>query len=179
MGLPSRLAAAMVGPAAALYITSQRNRLDEAARPLSESLCRAMGAHFHTNILTATRLYVGESLPLPATLANLPGVPSPSAIGGITFDHVIATRRTPDPAFLFHELVHVVQYRLLGVSRFARMYVRGFLESGSYANIPLEQHAYQLEWRFREGGLFSVEALVKDWIVRQGAPPKENGGSAL
>ena len=53
------------------------------------------------------------------------------------------------PALMFHELVHVVQYRELGVKKFSELYVRGFLDTGEYLSIPLERVAYHLEGLFR------------------------------
>lgn len=44
-------------------------------------------------------------------------------------------------ALLFHELVHVEQYRHIGVSRFADLYLKDFLNGGGYFEIPLEQNA--------------------------------------
>jgi hypothetical protein len=71
-------------------------------------------------------------------------------------------------SLLFHELVHVVQYRLLGVSAFANLYVRGFLRGGSDHDIPLECCAFELEHRFVTGNTaFSVEAEVGAWIDGQ------------
>jgi len=67
---------------------------------------------------------------------------------------------------LFHELVHVEQYRQLGVPRFSELYVRGFLTGGGYEGIPLERNAYALGARF-EANLqerFSVSDDVTDWI---------------
>ena len=50
---------------------------------------------------------------------------------------------------LFHELVHVVQYDVLGTSRFATQYVTGWAEAGFvYEKIPLEVQAYALQHRF-------------------------------
>jgi hypothetical protein len=58
--------------------------------------------------------------------------------------------------------VHVVQYRHLGVSSFADLYVRGFLNGGSYEEIPLEKQAYELEARFANNGeAFSVDDDVQ------------------
>ena len=55
-------------------------------------------------------------------------------------------------------LVHVVQYRLLGIEEFARLYVRGYLHGG-YDGTPLEICAYQLDGRFIMGSVgFDVEA---------------------
>jgi hypothetical protein len=69
------------------------------------------------------------------------------------------------PSLLFHELVHVVQFRLLGVQRFARLYTRGFLSTGSYLGIPLERCARDLESRFAiDPAPFDVAAEVTTWI---------------
>ena len=71
---------------------------------------------------------------------------------------------------LFHELVHVEQYRQLGMVRFAELYVRGFLTGGSYEAIPLEVNAYTLERRFKSHPrrVFSVQAEVMNCIAEIG-----------
>jgi hypothetical protein len=68
---------------------------------------------------------------------------------------------------LFHELVHVEQYRQLGVPRFAELYVSGFLSSGSYEAIPLEVNAYALGARYENDSAqhFSVADEVSTWIA--------------
>src|ERR1039457_2000817 len=43
---------------------------------------------------------------------------------------------------LFHELVHVEQYRQLRIPRCSELYVDGFLTGVGYDGIPLEVHAY-------------------------------------
>ena len=71
------------------------------------------------------------------------------------------------PGLLFHELVHSVQYRLLGVPRFSMLYVRGFLRTRSYEAIPLERNARELEGRFSAGRApFDVESEVAASIER-------------
>jgi len=68
---------------------------------------------------------------------------------------------------LFHEFVHVEQYRQLGVPRFAELYVRGFLNGGSYDAIPLEVNAYALGGRYENDPTqhFSVAEEVAAWIA--------------
>jgi len=63
-------------------------------------------------------------------------------------------------------LVHVEQYRQLGVPRFAGLYVRGFLNGGGYDGIPLEMNAYELGGRFEADPArkFSVEEEVTAWV---------------
>jgi len=82
-----------------------------------------------------------------------------SSIGAITLVDVIAYPAGMDRSTLFHELVHAVQYRVLGLQKFARLYVTGFLNGGGYDGIPLERQAYELEERFSRDPrtVFSVE----------------------
>jgi hypothetical protein len=63
----------------------------------------------------------------------------------------------------FHELAHVEQYRQLGIPQFSELYVRGFLNGGSYEAIPLEVNAHTLEGRFEANHhqRFSVEGEVR------------------
>jgi hypothetical protein len=58
-------------------------------------------------------------------------------VDAITLDHVIAAREPMGRPLLFHEMAYVVQYRLLGVKAFARLYVRGFFAAGGNHGIPL------------------------------------------
>src|SRR5436305_326073 len=84
--------------------------------------------------------------------------------GAIAFDTTIvvapqATEAAPAKftELIFHELVHVVQYRLLGVDRFAQLYVDGWMAGRArfrddpaqrYMNILLEHMAFQLQGRY-------------------------------
>jgi hypothetical protein len=66
---------------------------------------------------------------------------------------------------LFHGLVHVAQYEVLGQERYLDLYVRAFVQTGNYTSVPLEMQAYQLDNRFMEdpGNPFSVENEVRKW----------------
>jgi len=68
---------------------------------------------------------------------------------------------------LFHELVHVEQYRQLGIPRFAELYVLGFLNGGDYDHIPLERNAYELGGRYESNPAqqFSVADEVARWLA--------------
>ena len=94
-------------------------------------------------------------------------------MAAITYEDTILVDavRFPEEAslpLLFHELVHVVQYRILGTAEFARRYVSGWIDAGRvYRRIPLEVQAYDLEHRFASGERFaeSVETLVRAGLV--------------
>lgn len=92
------------------------------------------------------------------------GLPDFSNMAAITFDSAVVFHEPLTPQLIFHEMVHVVQYRLLGMKEFARLYVRGYLHGG-YDGTPLEICAYQLDGRFIMGGApFDVEAEVRAWV---------------
>jgi hypothetical protein len=92
------------------------------------------------------------------------GLPDFTTMAAITFDDVVVFHEPLTPQLIFHELVHVVQYRLLGIAEFARLYVRGYLHGG-YEGTPLETCAYELDGRFIMGSVgFDVEAEVRAWI---------------
>jgi hypothetical protein len=64
----------------------------------------------------------------------------------------------------FHELVHVVQWQVLGPERFLALYADG-LEKQGYRSSPLEAMAYDHEARFNSGTTpFSVEAEVRQQL---------------
>jgi hypothetical protein len=165
--------ASVVGWPVAHYIQTQRNRLAPAATPLSIDFKLRLRNYFSDADLERVRIVEQDPLPIPdppfyPVLWRLRlDFPRPSLVAAITFGDVIAARETMTDQLLFHELVHVAQYRLLGVKTFARLYVRGFLAGGSYQDIPLERCAFELDLRFAmEGRPFSVEAEVQEWLER-------------
>jgi hypothetical protein len=56
----------------------------------------------------------------------------------------------------------------LGLDEFARLYVTGFLNGGSYEKIPIEIHAYGLQGRVEANPsqAFSVEDDVAEKIAK-------------
>lgn len=168
------LAAAFPALPVAAYIASQRNRLSRRGTPLAAEQRAAVAPYFSPEILDAARLFIDQDLPIPevpfrsALRSCGLHIPGTSTIAAITFDHLIVARDSLYPTLLFHELIHVVQYRLLGVGVFARLYVAGFLQERCYERIPLERCAYALEERFASSRMpFDAEAAVLSWI--QGA----------
>jgi hypothetical protein len=93
------------------------------------------GVSFRPEVLDRVRILLADPLPMPeppfASVMRRCGFdfPSPSFTEAITFEDVIACREGMNASLLFHELVHVVQYHVLGVREFARQYVSGFLDT--------------------------------------------------
>jgi hypothetical protein len=156
------------------YISTQREKYAPRAIPLSAQPKAAMNGFFSPQLLEGTRLLVlqGERVANPdfyPMLRNLGfnNLPDQSTMGAITFSDVVVSHEAFSDGLLFHELVHVEQYRQLGIPRFSEFYVRGFLNGGSYEAIPLEVNAYTLGGRF-EGNpdsQFSVADEVRKWAA--------------
>jgi len=114
-----------------------------------------MAGFFLSQVLDAARVLVlhavrVENPPFYPMLVGmgLSELPDFSRAAGITFGDVIVSHEPFTDGLLFHELVHVEQYRQLGIPRFSELYVRGFLSVGGYDGILLEANAYELGRRF-------------------------------
>jgi hypothetical protein len=159
----------------AQYITAQREKYASHAIPLSAPQRAVMTGFFSAQLLDSARVVVlrGERVANPEfypMLRNLGfnNLPDQSTMGAITFSEVVVSHVPFTNGLLFHELVHVEQYRQLGIQRFSELYVRGFLSGGSYGAIPLEVNAYTLGGRFEANSsqAFSVEDEVRGWAVQ-------------
>jgi hypothetical protein len=156
------------------YISTQREKYAPRAISLSARQKAAMNGFFSPHLLEGTRLLVlrGERVANPDFYPMLRSLgfnnlPDQSAMGAITFSDVVVSHETFSNGLLFHELVHVEQYRQLGIPRFSERYVHGFLTGGSYEAIPLEVNAYTLGGRFESDPrrMFSVEDEVGRWAT--------------
>ena len=155
------------------YITAQRDKFRKRCDPLTREQRAAMDGFFSPHLLDSVRVINLDGhrvanpsfYPMLAEMgfANLPNF---GEMAAITFSDVVVSHVPFTNGLLFHELVHVEQYRRLGVTRFAELYVQGFLTGGGYDGIPLEVHAYGLGARFEASPRqrFSVSDEVLDWI---------------
>lgn len=138
----------------AVFIEEQQRTHAPASRALSPAERTPLAVHFSGEVLDQVRLTRVKHLQNPPFYAELEqmgfqNLPQVRRMAAVTFIDVIVAQVDFTPWLLFHELVHVVQYRELGVQKFAELYVRGFLETGEYLSIPLERVAYHLEGLFR------------------------------
>jgi hypothetical protein len=154
------------------YITVQRERYTPSAMPLSLIQRAAMDGFFSSDVLNVLLLTLqGGRIQNPPFYPQLQEIgfrnlPDQSTMAAITFVDVVVSHIPVTNGLLFHELVHVEQYRQLGIARFSELYVTGFLNGGGYERIPLEVHAYRLGAQY-EANLqerFSVEHAVSDCI---------------
>lgn len=158
----------------AAWVQAQSNLHRPNGRVLTAQEKQNFSGFFEPETLDATRMRkvpVIENPEFYGQLAQL-GVQVPldfSQMAGITFADtiLISVARTPLGApldsLIFHELVHVVQYEVLGVPEFVLRYVQGWAQNGfRYDGIPLERDAYELQGRYdsQPQRAFSVRAEV-------------------
>jgi hypothetical protein len=155
------------------YIASQREVYLPEAFPLTEEQRQAVQGFFLPEIIDGARLVVLQNARVqnpnfyPQLLQlGFRNLPDFRLMAAITFGNVVVSHQPFTEGLLFHEFVHVEQYRQLGIPQFSNLYVRGFLTGGGYEGIPLERNAYALGARFeaypRER--FSVSDDVTEWI---------------
>lgn len=152
------------------YIKTQRNKFLFQASPLTSAQRDIMSGFFSRDLLDLARVVVLDGIrlknpPFHGLLKTLgfSNLRDLSEVSAITFDYVIVSHQSLTDALLFHELVHVEQYRQLGIRRFSELYARGFLTGGG---IPLESNAYELGGRFEANhqDRFSVAEVVAQLI---------------
>jgi hypothetical protein len=150
----------------ARYIAYHRRRLGPQATAIPGEMLTSLHQYFPPAVLAETRI-VRATMPEASLyplvgLFGIKGLLEMSSIGAITLVELVAHPDELDRETLFHELVHVVQYRVLGLKRFARLYVHGFLKGAGYEGIPLERQAYELGAQFEKDSkkVFSVEEDV-------------------
>ena len=136
--------------AAARYIEKHAKENRPRSRKLTIREQEALGRFFAPDLLHRARVAIAAPPAPPkiqklATIFGLPPLLESARTAAITFNNVIVHAESLSLRLLFHELVHVEQYKQLRVKDFARLYVSGFLRTGAYEQIPLKRHAYELE----------------------------------
>lgn len=157
------------------WVQEQQSRHRRHARMLTAQEKGALVGFFEDSTLDTARVKCVPIIENPGFYHDVPIQQRPSLIdftqmAGITFvdtiliSHKHHTQDPPSPSLLFHELVHFVQYGLLGRDAFVEQYVLGWIQSaGTYDCIPLERQAFDLEGRYtnQPHAHFSVEAEVR------------------
>jgi hypothetical protein len=159
--------------AVAKYIESQRQAFLPEGFPPEEEQRLAVAGFFLPEVIDRARLVVLQNARVqnpdfyPQLLQlGFRNLPDFRLMAAITFGDIVVSHQPFTLGLLFHELVHVEQYRQLGIPQFSNLYVRGFLTGGGYEGIPLERNAYALGARFEANPRqrFSVADEVSEWL---------------
>ena len=123
-----------------------------------------MPLYFSTDTLTSAKVVLVDRLPIPPLstwgLTRFADFERGN-FDGITYLNTFFIRRGElgNEAIHFHELIHVVQWRILGPEQFLRSYSDD-LERFGYRDSPLEVMAYDAEAAFMAKGTFDAEKMV-------------------
>lgn len=159
------------------WVQSEREEHRPAARDLTEVEKSEFAPFFDPIVLGFAKIKVVPSISNPGFYAqlrdsHLPGLLDFTQAVGITFrDTILVSQRylayhSQLRPLIFHELVHVVQYEVLGVVDFIERYVKDWVDNGlDYLAIPLEAKAYELQKRYEKGLKKGFSVLDE---VRQG-----------
>jgi hypothetical protein len=137
-----------------------------AAQPVTSLGFTRLANYYDASLLAAGKVVVVARVPMPPLAAmgldRFKDFERMDA-GGITYldTYFVRADHAHVESLHFHELVHVVQWRLLGPEKFLALYADG-LERFGYRNSPLEVMAYDFQDRFeREPEPFSVEVACQ------------------
>jgi hypothetical protein len=142
------------------WVKTERDARYPRARRLTAEEQGSMTPFFSPAALAVARIQHIPTIPNPAFYDALPqmGLAIPldfSRMWGLTLIDCILIAESKvgvgqlPRQLLFHELVHVAQYQLLGVDDFIHRYVRGWSANGEdYNRIPVEVQAYTLDQQY-------------------------------
>ena len=147
---------------ATAWVKAQRERHRPNARELTREEKQPLAGFFPPEILNAARVKEVRKIENPAFFSVYTGAGKPvpldfSRAAGLTLIDTILITRSSRPLsspsglpLLLHELVHVVQNRVLGTDQNLDRYIRSWAEGGRrYRSIAFEDQAFELQNRFR------------------------------
>lgn len=156
------------------YLRDQRQRYLPDALPLNNQQKARMWPYFSPTILDQVRMVElqGQRVSPPAFYAEasalgFDNLPEVTHMDSLTFIDILVFNETLTERSLFHALVHFVQFQVLGVERYAELFVQSFIKTRAHFSVPLEAHAFTLESRFMRPSAekFSVEDHVLRWVT--------------
>jgi hypothetical protein len=127
--------------------------------------------YFNDEFLKTVKFVAVERVPVPPLSAiglNQFAAFERGDYDGITFLDTFFVRhhRAADENLHFHELIHIIQWRLLGPESFLAAYAAG-LEAFGYRSSPLEVMAYDAQVEFAQNARpFDAEKLVLEQLKR-------------
>lgn len=160
---------------AVAWVQQQRDKYHPLSEPLSESVKDKLRPFFSAEIIEQLRIKhvatTGETIPYPPFYERVRAggsrvVPDAAHMTAMPFLDVALFNREPTLRTVFHTLVHVTQFSVVGLERVMKGYFQVLNESGLWMVVPYEEQAYQLDARYTKdpADVFSVEAEVREWL---------------
>jgi hypothetical protein len=147
------------------WIQKTLGAYEDDAQPVSSMHFARLPRYFDHSMLDAVKFIAIDRLPMPplsAMALNRFAAFEQGNFDGITYLNRYFIKRpliTEEPLH-FHELIHVIQWRLLGPESFLAAYANG-LDRFGYEDSPLEKMAYDAEALFKgSSAIFDAEKFV-------------------
>ena len=144
---------------------------EKEAKPIASMRFARLPLYFdHASLETAKFIPI-DRVPMPPLSAmglDRFAVFEQGDFNGVTYLDRYFIKRTvvTEEALHFHELIHVIQWRLLGSEGFLAAYANGLDEFG-YENSPLERMAYDAETLFKRSSvIFDADKFVAEQLAR-------------
>jgi hypothetical protein len=160
---------------AVAWIQQQRDKHYPVSDPLSEPDKERLRPFFPGEILDRLRIKhvsaTGERIPYPPFYERVRAggarvVPDAAHMTAIPFVDVALFNREPTLRTIFHTLVHVTQFSIVGLEKVMAGYFQALNDSGLWMVVPYEEQAYRMDARYTKDAtdVFSVEAEVREWL---------------
>ena len=157
------------------WLHRQRELFLPSSVPLDGNQRTALQPFFPAEILDRARIVdasqTGEAIPYPPFYERVRAggarvIPDAAHMTAMPFVDVMVFNRKPTLRTLFHNLIHVTQFAVLGADRVMRGYFETLNEAGLWMVVPFEEQAYQLDGRFtaNPSDIFSVESEIQEWV---------------
>ena len=154
------------------YLREQREYYSPVASPLPNESKARMWPYFSAALLDRIRILElrGAHVREPEFFSRVRELgfepPAITHMDSITFIDIVAFNQMLTERALVHALVHTVQMEILGLQRYVRLWVQGFLKTRTHYTVPLEVHAFSLSSKCMRSSTerFSVEDEVVRWV---------------
>ncbi len=154
------------------YLQEQREHYFPPSGPLSPQQKASLWPYFSPALLDQVRAVElrGARVAVPEFFAQARALgfepPEITHMDSVTFLDVIVFNEELSDRALFHALVHTVQIQILGLERYAELWIQSFIKSRTHFTVPLEVHAFSLASKFLHPGAerFSVEDQILRWV---------------
>lgn len=147
------------------WIMSLLKNCSSQSIPLHSFNFKRLLKYFSLTTIESARVVLVDKIPVPPLSAFGLKEFKDFEIGdyaGITYldTYFIKRQYEKDESLHFHELVHVIQWRILGLQKFLFLYGTGIIKNG-YSDSPLEKMAYNYQRLFNDLEPFDVESEVE------------------
>jgi hypothetical protein len=154
------------------YLREQREYYSPVASPLSNESKARMRLYFSATLLDRIRIIElrGARVRVPEFFKKVRELgfepPAITHMDSLTFIDIVAFNQILTERALVHALVHTVQMEILGLQRYVKLWVQGFLKTRTHFTVPLEVHAFSLSSKCMRSSTerFSVEDEVLRWV---------------